>query len=453
MRGRAILVLGMHRSGTSALAGVLARLGVHPPRTLMAANEHNPLGFWESERFREFHDRLLHENGTRWDAWTRLVPPDDRSGEERTADEFRTLVEDEYGSAPLFFVKDPRICRIVPFWLHHLRANSIEASAVCILRSPLEIARSLNRRDGLGIEHSLLLWLRHALDAELETRTIPRSFVHYSDLLTNWRQATTKIANDLGIEYPLHADRADADITAFLRPQLRHHVVGLDILRLAAPLDQWIAPTHAALEALLSADPACLENARRTLDEIRSAFDRTADLFGHLMLAARHEQQRRNDQTTAELTRHASNLELEHATLTRHAAALELRRKELERHAVALENHREELRRHATNLEAEWQESRRHSANLEAERVVLRQQFEHELTRLRDELSTLESERARLRADVESLNWTTTALTTQLQHTTARLHAIEASRSWRWTALLRTAGSILPSTSPPADNK
>ena len=66
---RAILVLGMHRSGTSAVTGLLVRLGARA-KTLIRPNEHNPLGFWESDAFFAYHERLLRDAGTDWDEWT-----------------------------------------------------------------------------------------------------------------------------------------------------------------------------------------------------------------------------------------------------------------------------------------------------------------------------------------------------------------------------------------------
>src|SRR5690349_10750018 len=70
----ALLVLGMHRSGTSATAGLLVRMGAQSPASLMRPNADNPRGFWESEAFWGFHERLLHAAGDRWDSWTRFHP-------------------------------------------------------------------------------------------------------------------------------------------------------------------------------------------------------------------------------------------------------------------------------------------------------------------------------------------------------------------------------------------
>jgi hypothetical protein len=55
----ALLVLGMHRSGTSAVAGLLVRLGAQPPKTLMEGDADNRKGYWESTALCAFHERLL----------------------------------------------------------------------------------------------------------------------------------------------------------------------------------------------------------------------------------------------------------------------------------------------------------------------------------------------------------------------------------------------------------
>jgi hypothetical protein len=64
-----ILVLGMHRSGTSALTGTLAKLGASLPKDLMPANESNPRGYWESLGLVKLHDELLASAGSSWDDW------------------------------------------------------------------------------------------------------------------------------------------------------------------------------------------------------------------------------------------------------------------------------------------------------------------------------------------------------------------------------------------------
>src|SRR5436190_23899119 len=70
----ALFVLGMHRSGTSAIAGTLAIVGATPPRTLMAANSGNARGYWESVRLVELNDESLASAGSHWSDWRPISP-------------------------------------------------------------------------------------------------------------------------------------------------------------------------------------------------------------------------------------------------------------------------------------------------------------------------------------------------------------------------------------------
>ena len=73
---RALLVLGMHRSGTSALTRTLSLLGAALPQQLMGAKEeNNALGFWEPQAVYELNEALLRQLGSRWDDWQALPPP------------------------------------------------------------------------------------------------------------------------------------------------------------------------------------------------------------------------------------------------------------------------------------------------------------------------------------------------------------------------------------------
>ena len=70
----AILVLGMHRSGTSAVSGVIDASGAAGPKALAPANEWNLRGYFESPRIFDAHDELLAAVGSRWDDWRQLDP-------------------------------------------------------------------------------------------------------------------------------------------------------------------------------------------------------------------------------------------------------------------------------------------------------------------------------------------------------------------------------------------
>ncbi len=266
--GTALVVLGMHRSGTSALAGTLAKIGCALPATLMGAQAENPRGYFESIALCRLNDDLLAAAGSSWSDWRALDQGWLRSEAmgafgARAAD----ALDQEFGAAPLIVLKDPRICRLAPFWDVALRRAGRRPLFVCTHRPPGEVAASLAKRDGMSATRARLLWLRHVLDAEAATRGQTRIFVSYEGILSGWRAALKRIADAFALKWPRAPDDAGAEIGAFLSSDLRHfddaHAPFDDRewpwLREAVEiLDRWSrrgedAEDHARLDALSSA--------------------------------------------------------------------------------------------------------------------------------------------------------------------------------------------------------
>lgn len=226
---RALVVLGMHRSGTSAVTRLLTLAGAEPPRELMPANADNPQGYWESRRIARFNNRLLESAGTRWnddapiaEAWFSAA---DRHADR---DEAAAILAEEFGSATELVLKDPRICRLLPFWRNVFDATEIEPFGLVVARDPLEVARSLAARIHVpefrpaaipATSRGLLLWLRYVLDADRVSQDLPRHVVHYGDLVTDWRQALAGLFATGIVGAPDAA--AAAAIDTFLDPSLR----------------------------------------------------------------------------------------------------------------------------------------------------------------------------------------------------------------------------------------
>lgn len=271
---RAILVLGMHRSGTSALAGALVHLGVAAPRSLMPATWENERGYFESMAFMVFHETILAAAKSCWNDWRPLSFPYDTPLETGYRNRALTLVETEFGDARVFVLKDPRACRLVPFWLRALEQAGIAPHVLIPFRSPQEVAKSLAARDGhMPPGESTALWLRHALDAERDSRGIARSFVFMDDLLSDWRGTIARIARDLDAPWPLDPEAAAAGIDAFISHGLKRHQSAVG----QASAD-WAGRVFDAFTALVD-DPAS-RTAQATLDGIGSAFDQACGLFG-----------------------------------------------------------------------------------------------------------------------------------------------------------------------------
>lgn len=220
----AFVVLGMHRSGTSSLAGLLAQLGATPPKTLMSPKPENPKGFWESEVIMAFNDEILVRAQSSWDD---AEPLDMRVFDGDQGDDLRRRaaekLKEEFGKAETIVLKDPRICRFYPFWESVLTAEGYTPFPIIPLRAPAEVAASLNGRNGMPIAEALALWRRHVVDAERDTRHAPRHILQWDDLLADWRKCLGDLEKQLGRETSLiDADRyGSAD--GFLDPSLSLH--------------------------------------------------------------------------------------------------------------------------------------------------------------------------------------------------------------------------------------
>lgn len=279
----AAVVLGMHRSGTSSVSGTLVKLGAQAPKTLMAGNPSNLLGHFESDALTYLNEKILASAGSAWDDW-RAFNQDWRTTP--VANEFEqqavaTLAE-EFGSAGLIAVKDPRMCRMMPFWIGVFDRTGYAVRVILPVRSPLEVATSLRLRDNFPISKGLLLWLRHVLDAEHASRESPRAILHWSDFLADWRFSLARVAEQTGLVWPRLSDRAAAEIDQFLLPSLRHNLSPAETLAVHPDVNDWVRETYEAVVALAE-DPAS-NSCRQRLDDVRVEFEKASRSFGRVLI-------------------------------------------------------------------------------------------------------------------------------------------------------------------------
>jgi GT2 family glycosyltransferase len=250
----AILVLGMHRSGTSALTRLLNLLGCELGTQLLPAAEDNETGFWEHQGVVLLDDEVLALAGRTWDdprpiAWERL----DGSRLAELRARARATLERDFGSASLWALKDPRLCRLMPFWNPVLAEMNATARCVIALRHPAEVARSLRVRNGMSRTRAERLWLSYTLEAERATRRLARTFVTYDQIVDDWRTHLPRIARDLGVFDDDAIRRATGEIAKFVRAELRHHRdenAPNDAWELLAPAAEGRTPDAERLDAL-----------------------------------------------------------------------------------------------------------------------------------------------------------------------------------------------------------
>ena len=223
---RAVIVLGMHRSGTSALAGLLHELGLEMGPSLMSGRaDENEKGFWEHEKIVSIHDRLLAHFGS---SWSDPVPLPEgwhtRDFSRQCQDEICQVLEEDFGSRPMWALKDPRMCRLLPLWMPVFERLEITPLFLCIVRNPLEVAASLLRRDGMANDHALLLWLQYNLAAVESTAGSSRRFLGFAQLLEQGVPLLKDILRS-DLQQPAGLSETAVGAGTLLSSDLRHHVV------------------------------------------------------------------------------------------------------------------------------------------------------------------------------------------------------------------------------------
>ncbi|HZU91583.1 MAG TPA: hypothetical protein VE993_20190, partial [Stellaceae bacterium] len=272
----AVIVLGMHRSGTSALAGMLHHLGVELGGRLMPASPDNPRGYWEHLDIVAVNQTLMAALGRAWDDIRPLPPGYERSAAGYEARRrFEAVLLRDFAGVGLWGLKDPRLCRLAALLHAVLEKLGAAPRFVLVLRHPLEVAASLAGRDGFSAERAHLLWLRHVLEAERATRERRRAIVHYEDLVGGygWRNVAEAIAREIGVAWPQTGPAVEAAIDAYLAPELRHHRASGRIAtddRMGA----WVEAVYAALSG-------CSEEIRRrdVCDGVMRELERADQLF------------------------------------------------------------------------------------------------------------------------------------------------------------------------------
>lgn len=223
----AVLVLGMHRSGTSALAGLLDGLGCRGPETPIVANTGNPRGYFESIPICALNDAILSALGSRWDDWRPLRP--DWHLSPRMAefhDEARRVITEEYGAASMIYLKDPRICLLLPFWQSVLADMGYRCVHLHTHRNPADVAASLETRSEKYAGVGQLIWLNHVLQAERKSRGLTRAFTSYSALLHDPKAVAEATEAAFGFLWP----RPGAAAIEQIDRGLRHHDKGGDAI-------------------------------------------------------------------------------------------------------------------------------------------------------------------------------------------------------------------------------
>ena len=262
-RAPLILVVGMHRSGTSLLGSILQALGVALPGPLIPGDPHNPAGYFERSDITALQEELLIDLQRWWpsEQGTLSLPVgwSKTARAQRVAHHLKLLLKDEQGqqSGP-WAIKDPRSSLLLPLWRQVAAELDQPLRLLLAFRDPAEVVTSLITRDaeatGMTTARAQALWIRHQQQPLLDADDLPLHVVSYS----RWFDAPR--AQVEALQGFCHSNRNDSQAQALalacIRPDYRRSKSSSQHTIINRQTQRW----HQQLERAAASSPQALRH-------------------------------------------------------------------------------------------------------------------------------------------------------------------------------------------------
>ena len=166
----------------------------------------------------------------------------------------------------------------MPFWLEALERFRAEPLVVIPVRNPLDVTESLRKRDKIDPAFGYLMWLQHALSAEMSSRGVRRIHLRYEQLLYQPRVVTDRLRSALGNTLPQCISDVDAKIDEFLSPNLHHNRSKDEDILENPQIHHWVRSSFEILDRWANdketrADITSLTRIKENFDEAMQVFD------------------------------------------------------------------------------------------------------------------------------------------------------------------------------------
>ena len=207
-----IIITGMHRSGTSMIAGLLKLCGLYLGNNLIGGLKDNPKGHFEDRDFVHINHKLFLENEGEWG----LPPQKIQKISPKLQAEIKAFLR-KWPRDRLVGWKDPRACITLPVWIKAIKPEPLK---VVLIRRPVtEIAQSLKKRNNFTYDKSAWLTRFYIESAKENLKGIPYIETHYHRYFENWKAELKKVCEFIGLRQP----EDTSQIESFIDPKLWHH--------------------------------------------------------------------------------------------------------------------------------------------------------------------------------------------------------------------------------------
>lgn len=180
-----VIILGMHRSGTSVITQICQSMGVYlgKEQDLMEATQYNLSGFFENKEIIHINDEILQLCKREWYSLEPLTIDFNNQRIVEKMEHLESIVTNMFETSDMVGIKDPRMAILLPLWERIFDKLVDEVIYIWEFRNPLEVAESLKKRDGFSRKHSLLLWVNYNLNILEFLKEKEYLLVNYRDIL------------------------------------------------------------------------------------------------------------------------------------------------------------------------------------------------------------------------------------------------------------------------------
>ncbi|MFC1590799.1 glycosyltransferase [Candidatus Omnitrophota bacterium] len=265
---KCILTIGMHRSGASAIAGLLERLGVEFGKNTMGLDFDNPPGSYEHRGIVNVNEDIIRSLGGSWDNI-----PDISDGWFLCGDALRykekigRMIAQDFNGYEIFGIKDPRISVLLPLYIDILDDLRIKPFYVIAIRKEIEVCRSLGARGGIPLNRSIALYDKYMEAIERATKDKDKMYIYFEDVIDDPLSVASRIKQRLILPAGIDAS-LEKKIYRFINPGLRHHCLesGAYLRELISDLENKNA-TIERLDPLLKEKESALQRCENLLTD------------------------------------------------------------------------------------------------------------------------------------------------------------------------------------------
>jgi hypothetical protein len=222
-----IMVLGMHRSGTSCTAGLLYHLGVYPGplEHLLPANESNVKGYWENSFLTSANNRICETLYGSWiDAQNVIMTWENMARIWHSIPDIHHILIDYLFVKSPSFLKDPRLCVLLPVYFKLFEdMRTVDTRFIIVNRPKEDVIASISAVHGYDHDRISITYDRYYGAAMNNTHGFQRSIVEFYDILRDPMSVLYRISKEINLVWPRDPLGIQEEIYKFVSPSLRHY--------------------------------------------------------------------------------------------------------------------------------------------------------------------------------------------------------------------------------------